>query len=58
MDLPAEPVHRVSIDCRVLGPLEVRADGRPVNLGGAQRRAVMAVLLQAAGDAVSEDVLI
>lgn len=58
MDLPSQPVRGVTIDCRVLGPLEVLADGRPVNLGGAQRRAVMAVLLNAAGGAVSEDALI
>jgi predicted ATPase/DNA-binding SARP family transcriptional activator len=58
VDTPTAPLRGVSIDCRILGPLEIRADGRPVNLGGAQRRAVMAVLLNAAGDAVSEDVLI
>jgi predicted ATPase/DNA-binding SARP family transcriptional activator len=58
VDLRTHPVRGVTIDCRVLGPLEVLADGRPVSLGGTQRRAVMAVLLNAAGDAVSEDALI
>ena len=29
---------------RILGPLEVRADGRAVAIGGAKLRAVLAVL--------------
>ena len=33
------------MEFRILGPLEVRADGRAVALGGAKPRAVLAVLL-------------
>ena len=39
----------------ILGPLEVRADGRPVQLGGARPRAVFAVLALHANQAVSAE---
>src|SRR3954471_12496325 len=39
----------------ILGPLEVRADGRPVALGGARPRAVFAVLALHANQPVSAD---
>ena len=39
----------------VLGPLEVRADGRAVSLGGAKPRGVLAFLLLHAGEPVSAD---
>jgi DNA-binding SARP family transcriptional activator/DNA-binding CsgD family transcriptional regulator/tetratricopeptide (TPR) repeat protein len=42
----------------VLGPVEVRVDGRPVHAGHARQRAVLAVLLLDAGRAVPLDVLI
>jgi DNA-binding SARP family transcriptional activator len=42
----------------VLGPLEARRDGRPVALGGAKQRALLAVLLLHAGEVVSTDRLI
>ena len=45
-------------ECRVLGPLEVRVGGQPVNLGGRKQRLVLATLLLAAGRAVSTDRLI
>ena len=44
---------------RMLGPLEVLDDdGRPLALGGAKQRALLAVLLLHAGQAVSADRLI
>ncbi|MEU6781384.1 BTAD domain-containing putative transcriptional regulator [Nonomuraea angiospora] len=47
------------MEFRVLGPLEVRADGgEPVGLGGARPRAVLARLLIARGVVVSADTLI
>ncbi|MEV4359883.1 BTAD domain-containing putative transcriptional regulator [Nonomuraea sp. NPDC049625] len=47
------------MEFRVLGPLEVRADGgEPVGLGGARPRAVLARLLIARGVVVSTDTLI
>jgi hypothetical protein len=33
------------VDFRVLGPVEARAEGRPLALGGARQRALLAVLL-------------
>lgn len=47
------PITMPVLDCRVLGPLEVRVDGRVVGLGGTQRHAVLAVLLNAWGASVS-----
>ena len=46
------------MDFRLLGPLEVRADGRPLPLGGPKQRAVLAMLLLHAGEVVSTDRLI
>lgn len=43
------------MDWRVLGPLEVWANGSPVSLGGRQRRLVLAILLANAHQAVSTD---
>ena len=39
----------------ILGPLEVRHDGRPVVLAGARQRALLAILLLHAGEVVSND---
>ncbi|HEY2936378.1 MAG TPA: BTAD domain-containing putative transcriptional regulator, partial [Gaiellaceae bacterium] len=36
---------RGTFEFRILGPLEVRKEGRPLRLGGAQQRALLAVLL-------------
>ena len=46
------------MDFRILGPIEVWADGRPVVLGGGQQRAVLALLLLDANRVVSSDRLI
>jgi DNA-binding SARP family transcriptional activator len=43
---------------RVLGQLEALADGRPVDLGGARQRAVLAVLLAHANQPVSTERLV
>ena len=43
------------LDFRVLGPLEVSADGEPLALGGRQQRAVLALLLLNANQVVSRD---
>src|SRR5687768_7428656 len=46
------------VDYRVLGPLEVLADGDPLPLGGPKQRVVVAVLAAAAGRPVPVDVLL
>ena len=46
------------LDFRLLGPLEVRSDGHPVDLGPARQRAVLAVLLLHGNEVVSRDQLI
>ena len=46
------------VEFRLLGPLEVRSDGAPVELGGPKQRALLALLLFDAGRAVSTDRLI
>jgi len=46
------------MDFRILGPLEVLANGRPLALGGAKPRAVLAVLLLHVNETVSVDSLI
>src|ERR1700741_3708776 len=47
-----------AMDFRLLGPVEVRADGEPVALGGPRQRALLAVLLLNANRVVSRDALI
>ena len=46
------------MDFRILGPLEVSQDGRSLGLGGAQQRALLAVLLIHRGEVLSTDRLI
>ena len=46
------------MEFRVLGPLEVRAGGGPVVLGGERQRAVLAVLLLSANRVVARERLI
>ena len=46
------------MEFRTLGPLEVIAEGRPVALGGAKQRALLAVLLLHSNEVVSRDRLI
>jgi YVTN family beta-propeller protein len=46
------------VDFAILGALEVRSDGRGILLGGRKQRAVLAILLLNANEAVSRDRLI
>ncbi len=46
------------MEFRILGPLEVLEDGRPVELAGRRQRAVLALLLLHANEVVSSDRLI
>jgi YVTN family beta-propeller protein len=43
---------------RILGPLEVVDDGRPISLGGPKQRGVLAILLLHRGEVVSSDRLV
>ena len=45
------------MEFRILGPFEVE-DGRPIPLGGAKQRSLLALLLLARGGPVSTDRLI
>lgn len=47
-----------SLEFRVLGPLEVMADGRGIELGPARQRAVLGALLLQANEVVSTDRLV
>src|SRR5918992_510494 len=44
-----------AVDFRVLGPVEARAEGRPLPVAGARQRALLAVLLLRAGEPVSRE---
>jgi DNA-binding SARP family transcriptional activator/ABC-type branched-subunit amino acid transport system substrate-binding protein/streptogramin lyase len=46
------------LEIRILGPLEVNRDGKPVDLGGAKQRALLTILLLHRLEAVSTDRLI
>jgi DNA-binding SARP family transcriptional activator/ABC-type oligopeptide transport system substrate-binding subunit len=46
------------MEFRILGPLEARADGKPVPLGGRKQRALLAILLLSANRVVSRSRLI
>ena len=46
------------MDFRILGPLEVRDRGRPIELPRRKQRAVLAILLLRRGETVSSDVLV
>ena len=46
------------IDDRILGPLEVSAGGRAVEIGGPKQRALLAILLLRANESVPRDVLV
>jgi DNA-binding SARP family transcriptional activator len=50
--------RRGRLEYRILGPLEVREGERPLQLGGAKQRAVLAILLLDANRVVSTDRLI
>src|SRR5439155_25445159 len=47
-----------AVEFGVLGPIEVRRDGRELPLGGRKQRALLALLLLHANEAVSRDRLI
>ena len=46
------------IDYRILGPLEVSADGRVIEIGGPKLRALLVLLLLRANESVPRDVLV
>ncbi len=46
------------MEFRILGPLEVRSDGQPLDLGGTKQRSLLAVLLLHANQVVSQDRLV
>jgi pentatricopeptide repeat protein len=46
------------MECRVLGPLDVRVGDEPIALGGGKQRAVLAVLLLRAGEVVPVERLV
>lgn len=46
------------MEFRVLGPLEVSADGRPLPLGGPKQRAILALLVLSANEIVARERLI
>jgi DNA-binding SARP family transcriptional activator len=48
----------VSVEFRILGPLQALVDGKPASLGGRQQRAVLAILLAQANHTVPVDRLI
>ena len=48
----------LAVDFRILGPVEVRAQGRPLAVAGGRQRALLALLLLRAGEPVSRDSLI
>jgi predicted ATPase/DNA-binding SARP family transcriptional activator len=48
----------VTLDYRILGPLEVVRDGSSLRLGGAKQKAVLAILILHAGKLVSLDKLV
>ncbi len=48
----------MELEFRILGPLEVRAGGAPLPLGGTKQRALLALLLLHANEVVSRDRLL
>jgi DNA-binding SARP family transcriptional activator len=56
--VPPELLPPGRVECRVLGPLEVRAGGWPMPLGGRKQRLLLATLLLAGGRPVSADRLV
>jgi DNA-binding SARP family transcriptional activator len=54
----ASVATRKALEFRILGPLEVARGGRPLRLGGARQRSLLAILLLHANELVSRDRLI
>jgi DNA-binding SARP family transcriptional activator len=52
------PSPETTVEFRILGPLEVAEEGRPLTLGGPRQRALLAILLTRANEVVSNDGLI
>jgi DNA-binding SARP family transcriptional activator/tetratricopeptide (TPR) repeat protein len=50
--------HHLRVEFRILGPLEVVENGRPLRLGSRKQRALLALLVLHAGKVVSRDQLI
>ena len=48
----------MNADFRILGPLEVAVDDRPLSLGGVKQRVLLALFLLHANEIVSRDRLI
>jgi DNA-binding SARP family transcriptional activator/tetratricopeptide (TPR) repeat protein len=48
----------LAVDFRILGPVEVRAQGRPLAVAGGRQRALLALLLLRSGEPLSRDRLI
>lgn len=46
------------VDFCVLGPIEVRIDGLPINIGGYRQRRLLALLLSRAGRVIATDALV
>ena len=46
------------IGYRILGPLEVSADGRVIEIGGPKQQALLAILLLRANEPVPRDALV
>jgi DNA-binding SARP family transcriptional activator len=55
---PAHVVRSSPVELRILGPLEARAGGRSLPLGGPRQRALLAALLLRAHETISVDRLI
>jgi DNA-binding SARP family transcriptional activator len=53
-----EETARADLEVRVLGPLDLRVDGRRLELGGGRQRALLAMLVIHRGRVVSTDTLI
>jgi YVTN family beta-propeller protein len=51
-------VRAQTLEFGILGPFEVREDGKPLGVGGGKQRALLAVLVLHAGEVVSTDRLI
>src|SRR5262245_59025910 len=55
---PCRSAYVTGVEFLVLGPVEVRIDGRALSLGGPKQRALLALLLLNPNEAVSRDRLV